>query len=138
MRKTVITRLTLAIIYVFSAWIYESFVFSTTNGAINYASAAFFDASFVFGLHYLGDNKLIFDMEKINFTSLCTHAFGFVLWALYMPPYLYNVMLYMLICLQWVRLFYVDPDDKNGCYRLDLVFYSYLGRRPSRHKANKT
>lgn len=76
-----------------------------------YFLCGFYDFLAYFCLGFLGKNKLIYDLQDINELSVAAHCLGYVIWYSYLPPDVYNVILYTLLAWQIVRLLSVTDDD---------------------------
>lgn len=127
MKTSWATRLGIGCMLMACALAYNLLITPEDNWPMYYASAAFMDANIVLALRLFGNNQLVYDLQNINFTAIVVHASGFVMYMRYMPPTSYNAMLYTLIILQWLRLLWVGPNERNTVdnFRLDMVLNRY-------------
>jgi hypothetical protein len=127
MKRTWVTRLAIACMFWLAANLFDLLITPGKSWPMYYLAALFFDATLVLCLFKFGENSLVNDLQNINYTAIVVHAVGFVMYMDYFPPYSYNAMLYTLIGAQWLRLLWVDPNDRITAdyFRCDMVLNSY-------------
>ena len=114
MKNTWVMRLSISCMFLAYAMAYNLLVVPENNWPMYYASAALFDALIVLSLKLFGNNQLVFDLQDINYAAIVLHAVGFLMYVAYLPPYGYNIRLYALIIIQWLRLLWVGPNDERS------------------------
>jgi len=74
----------------------------------------------------LDDTPLSIDLSLIQLAAIAVHGFGFVLYILYYPPFIYDMAVLLLCVLQWLRLFTVTNDDDKDYLRLSKYPFGYF------------
>ncbi len=131
MRNSWVTRLMIALTFSVVAFCYGQIFQPASNWPMYYASAALIDFNFVFLLKVFGRNSLVHDLQNINYTSVIVHFVGWIMYMSYLPPIGYNAMLHSLILMQWGRLIWVGPHDRNSgnYFVFDMVLHPHRGCR---------
>lgn len=114
MKNTWVMRLGISCMFLAYGLAYNLLIVPENNWPMYYASAALFDALIVLNLKLFGNNQLVFDLQDINYAAIVLHAVGFLMYVAYLPPDEYNIRLYALIIIQWLRLLWVGPNDERS------------------------
>lgn len=128
MKNSWAMRLGISCMFLAYAMAYNLLIVPEDNWPMYYASAALFDALIVLSLKLFGNNQLVFDLQDINYAAIVLHAVGFLMYMAYLPPDEYNIRLYALIIIQWLRLLWVGPDDERNTlhsFRFRMVRHCY-------------
>jgi|SRR6516164_7511850 hypothetical protein len=117
------TRLAAAALLLAADGLYH-LCFTPPSFPLYYFIVGFWDGAMIGVLRWiLGSNSLTHDLQRIKLAWVFLHAFGFVLYMLYLPPFVYDFFLKALKVLEWARLFMVRNVDKSpkNSWRFDLV-----------------
>lgn len=68
------------------------------------------------------------DSETLCFVSICANLTGWLLYMAYALPIYFNVFMWSLTYVQFIRLLFVDDDHVAS-------FWNYLVRRPNPRRA---
>jgi hypothetical protein len=86
---------------------------------MHYVYLGLIDGGIFFALPKLfGKMPLIRDLQRLNYCAVIAHFYGFCIYILYFPPLTYNVAIYTLAVLQYLRLIWINKNDRYmGWYR---------------------
>lgn len=98
---------------ILSHWVSSTLGLNSMYYWAYYLVCGVMDAFIVACLFYASDSKWVVQLMVINFIGVVFNIYGAVIWFLYLAPESYNIIIYVLAALQWVRLLWVSSDDKT-------------------------
>ena len=79
---------------------------------IYYFIVCFLDIYLILFLATFDNISLIADLMIINGVAVIAHFYGLIIWWLYVAPESYDYAVYLLAAIQWIRLLWIDKNDK--------------------------
>jgi len=141
MKESLITRIACGLSFFLTGLLFNHTVDLFPSYPIYYLIAAVVDTLFVLYLPIFGHSSLIRDLQLINWCSVATQFYGFIIYMCYYPPASYNWIIGALTFVQWVRLIWVRKNDTHSSgnnFWLDSIFNSYFNLQRSHHtEANR-
>lgn len=111
--RSVATRLVMGLMFLLVAWIY-GFTVTGDNHPATYLIEAVIDTVIVCALPLFGRSSLVTAIQKINRASVVVHLYGWAIYMVYLPPITYDILLTIIVWLQWARLLWATHDDTNN------------------------
>lgn len=113
-------RLLIAFSFIAIDYLYGIMNYGNDKYPLHYFYLGAIDTVILFLLpHLFGKSPLVHDLQRLNYCAVIAHFYGFCIYMLYLPPISYNVAIYFLAGLQYLRLFWINKNDRHYGWNRD-------------------